>query len=257
MLGPFAREAGRRDGAAAARDIHAEIMADGTALAEVRVTDPRGYGSLSGRGGRQGVVTLSSLAGQAGTPPTRLRAVEVFGERGDKAGQFHYPTGLAVDGDGVLVRRRYLSPSNPADHSQRRRGCDRQPGNADAGSFCPRRALRPMRRIRFMCWSRATGASRSSRKEGVLALIFGRPGRGEGELQGPTAIAVAPGSGDIYLADTGNSRVQRFDYTGRFLNIIGGAARTRTGIQQPAGAGGRAGRQPFRRRYVCPASAAL
>ena len=35
------------------------------------------------------------------------------------------------------------------------------------------------------------------------------------------AIAVAPGSGDIYVADTGGSRVQRFNAEGRFLNALG------------------------------------
>ena len=40
-------------------------------------------------------------------------------------------------------------------------------------------------------------------------------------LSSPIAIAVAPGSRDIFIADTGNSRVQRFDYLGRFLNVIG------------------------------------
>jgi len=34
-------------------------------------------------------------------------------------------------------------------------------------------------------------------------------------------LAVAPG-GDIYIADTGNNRVQRFDKDGKFVAYLGG-----------------------------------
>ncbi len=82
------------------REIGVDRLADGMPLAQVRIADPRGYQGY--QEDEDGVVTLSSLAGQAGQPPTKLRVTEVFGERGDKAGQFQYPTGLAVDSGGVV-----------------------------------------------------------------------------------------------------------------------------------------------------------
>ena len=70
-------------------------------------------------------------------------------------------------------------------------------------------------------------------REGVLTLVFGRQGRDDGEFQGPTAIAVAPVSGDIYVADTGGSRVQRFSFEGRFLNTLGGPGLSGPGLSSP------------------------
>jgi sugar lactone lactonase YvrE len=43
---------------------------------------------------------------------------------------------------------------------------------------------------------------------------------GDGQLNEPWGVAVAP-NGDIYVADTWNHRVQRFDPTGRFLGKWG------------------------------------
>ncbi len=219
------------DDAPAARDLHADIMADGTALAEVRVTDPRGYRAYQ-EDEEDGAVTLSSLAGQAGAVPTRLRAVEVFGERGDRAGQFHYPTGLAVDGDGVLFvadtyhhRIQRITPGGGVAVIGRR--------GSGRGQFLSPQGIATDEDDAFYVLEQGGGRVQKFTKEGVLTLIFGKPGKGEGELDGPTAIAVAPGSRNIYIADTGNSRVQRFDQTGRFLSFVGGAAGNEIGLSSP------------------------
>ena len=231
--GALARPAFGRDAdeGPAAREIHAELMADGTALAQVRVTDPRGYGAYQ-EADEDGAVTLSSLAGQAEDQPTRLRAVEVFGERGDKAGQFHYPTGLAVDGSGVLFvadtyhhRIQRITP-NGGVAVIGSRGTGR-------GQFLSPQGIAVDEEDSFYVLEQGNGRVQKFTKEGVLALTFGRPGRGAGELHGPTAIAVTPGSGHITIADTGNSRVQRFDAAGQFLCFIGGAAGYESGISSP------------------------
>jgi hypothetical protein len=46
--------------------------------------------------------------------------------------------------------------------------------------------------------------------DGNFLAAWGTPGIGPGEFSGPTAIAVDC-LGDIYVADTNNNRVQRFD----------------------------------------------
>jgi hypothetical protein len=60
---------------------------------------------------------------------------------------------------------------------------------------------------------------------------FGSPGSGAGQLQSPQGVAVQPTSGNVYVADTGNDRVDVFGPTGRFIEAFGwgvadGQART-------------------------------
>jgi DNA-binding beta-propeller fold protein YncE len=50
---------------------------------------------------------------------------------------------------------------------------------------------------------------------------FGSPGSGAGQLQGPEGVAVAPASGNLYVADTGNDRVDVFSATGTFIDAFG------------------------------------
>ncbi len=220
------------------REFQAELLADGTTLAQVRVIDPRSY-DLDDED--EGQVTLSSMAGQVGAAPTRLRAVEVFGERGDKAGQFHYPTGLAVDSGGVLFvadtyhhRIQRITPGGGVAIIGSR--------GSGRGQFQSPQGIATDEEDAFYVLEQGSSRVQKFTKEGVLTLTFGKPGRGEGEMMGPTAIAVAPGTGHIYVADTGNSRVQRFDAAGRFLSFVGGTSGYESGISSPqalaAGAGG-------------------
>jgi tripartite motif-containing protein 71 len=50
---------------------------------------------------------------------------------------------------------------------------------------------------------------------------FGGKGDRLGQFSGPRAVSVDP-SGFIYVADTGNNRIQKFDPTGQFVAEIGG-----------------------------------
>ncbi len=216
------------------RELTAEHLADGTRLAEVRVTDPRGY-RLSERAQEdeeEGVVTLSSLVTPKTGKPPKLRVVEVLGARGEGAGEFGYPAGMAVDQTGVLF---------VADSSHHRLQRITPDGGvaivggkgAGRGQFGSPQGVATDEEDSFYVVEQGNGRVQKFTREGVLALVFGRPGKGEGELNGPTAIAVAPGSGDIYVADTGNSRIQRFSYEGRFLGVLGASGLYGPGLSSP------------------------
>ncbi len=208
----------RSAGMPAQREIGADLLPDGTALAQVKFADPRGYGKYAEDD--DGTVTLSSLAGQSLTTPDRLRIVEVLGQRGTEAGQFQYPTGVAVDSTGIL----YVADS----YSHRLQRITPDGGVSTIGGRGAGRAqfLSPQGVATdsdgaFYVAEQGNCRVQKFTRDGILALVFGRPGRDPGELSGPTGIAVSPDTGDIYVADTGGSRIQRFDLDGRFLNTLG------------------------------------
>src|SRR5262245_57392192 len=50
---------------------------------------------------------------------------------------------------------------------------------------------------------------------------FGSAGSGPGQFQAPVGVAVNQSTGDVYVADSGNKRVQKFDATGTFIAASG------------------------------------
>jgi hypothetical protein len=59
----------------------------------------------------------------------------------------------------------------------------------------------------------------------VFAGSIGSPGSGAGQLSSPESVAVdnssGPAAGDVYVADTGNARVDQFDSSGHFVRAWG------------------------------------
>jgi len=216
------------------REIAAERLEDGTALAEVRVTDPRGYrlSEKAREDEEDGVVSLSSLAVPKPGAPPKLRVTEVFGARGAGAGEFGYPAGMAVDSGGVLFvadsyhhRLQRITPGGGVAVIGGR--------GVGRGQFGSPQGVATDEEDSFYVVEQGNGRVQKFTREGVLSLVFGKPGKGEGELNGPTALAVAPGSGDIFVADTGNSRIQRFSYEGRFLGVLGATSLYGPGLSSP------------------------
>ena len=195
-------------------------MPDGMPLAQVRITDPRGYHTFLEQSTDY---TEPGSRQRSGTSEgSRLRLAEVFGSRGSKAGQFSSPTGLAVDPSGVLFvadsynhRIQRITPSGGVAVIGGR-------GNG-RGQFLSPQGVAADAQQAFYVVEQGNHRVQKFTAQGVLQLVFGRSGRGDGEMRGPTDIAVAPGSGDIYVADTGNSRVQKFDNEGNFLATLGAA----------------------------------
>ena len=60
----------------------------------------------------------------------------------------------------------------------------------------------------------------SNLPESVSSMFEGGKGTGKGEFDSPTAIAV-DGSGNVFVADTGNGRIEKFAPNGTFVTSIG------------------------------------
>ncbi len=69
---------------------------------------------------------------------------------------------------------------------------------------------------------------------GKYLLSFGSAGSGDGQLNLPLGIAV-DSKGDIYVADTGNNRIQVFSASGDYLSQFGKAGRGETEFASPQG----------------------
>jgi sugar lactone lactonase YvrE len=68
----------------------------------------------------------------------------------------------------------------------------------------------------------------------TIEWISAGRGAGLGDFDAPMAVAVDP-SGNIYVADLGNRRVDRFDSTGKFLNAWHTSEAATTPLIQPTG----------------------
>src|SRR5580704_17890716 len=83
-------------------DVSRRVDEEGRPLAQVVESDARGYRALL-----EHIESQDALAGGVYVDETReisyeLRAVEVIGGRGIKAGLFNFPGGIAIDSCGVL-----------------------------------------------------------------------------------------------------------------------------------------------------------
>jgi NHL repeat len=60
-----------------------------------------------------------------------------------------------------------------------------------------------------------------SQRGHVPGASFGSAGSGDGQFSGPAGVALGEASGDIYVVDRGNNRVERFDGEGNFISAWG------------------------------------
>jgi DNA-binding beta-propeller fold protein YncE/tetratricopeptide (TPR) repeat protein len=68
---------------------------------------------------------------------------------------------------------------------------------------------------------------------GKLLRTIGQKGEGDGEFYYPSALVAH--SGDLYVADTGNARIQVLDGSGKFIRSFAGAGKGKGGLDSPVG----------------------
>jgi DNA-binding beta-propeller fold protein YncE len=66
----------------------------------------------------------------------------------------------------------------------------------------------------------------------TLVSVIGRKGAGPGEFMHPQGLATDL-EGNLYVADTGNDRIQKFDPTGQFIAQMGGFGRDKSQFNKP------------------------
>jgi hypothetical protein len=95
--------------------------------------------------------------------------------------------------------------------------------NAIAGSSA---AMRSLLTVCVTCATLLALGVTAAQAELVHSTTFGSEGSGDSQFHEPRGIGVDqttldPTSGDVYVADTGNARVEQFDSTGHFISAWG------------------------------------
>jgi hypothetical protein len=99
-------------------------------------------------------------------------------------------------------------------------------GTAVDGASLARPWQGPVRRLALLAIATAAllalaAAPASALTTHVFSTSFGSSGSGDGQLSSPQGVAVNSTSHDLYVADTGNARIDQFTSTGTFIRAFG------------------------------------
>ena len=199
------------------------LWGEGTFLSELGGPSFRGGAQLSGAGS----VAVAPATGttyvadanhnrvlvysRGGSLIAKWGAGEGDGASGSGQGEFSHPAAVAVDAAGEVYvadtnndRVVKLAPDGTVLAEWGSRGSGdahfRGPSGIAVDGACERVCARQRKQSRARCSTRTGAFSRSG----------ARAARGVGEFSQPSAIAVDC-NGDVYVADTNNNRVERFE----------------------------------------------
>jgi hypothetical protein len=71
--------------------------------------------------------------------------------------------------------------------------------------------------------------------EHVFSLSFGGMGSGEDQFEEPSGVAVSEATGDVYVVDKGNNRVEQFTSTGTYIGQFNGSGAPTGPLSSPSG----------------------
>ena len=164
---------------------------------------------------RSRVLAVCAVALSLGATAARALFLPLgsFGSQGSGSGQFQSPIGVAVDQASGDV---YVADS----------------GNARVQKFSGTGAF-------IAAWGYGVTDGTAESQVCTTTCQAGIPGAGAGQFQNPTSIAVdssgGPSAGDVYVGDSGNQVVLKFDTNGNFLATIDGTTSTQGHFSVVAG----------------------
>jgi DNA-binding beta-propeller fold protein YncE len=152
------------------------------------------------------LLALPALAPAA--PPELLTRIPGDGNSGSEAGRFGIPAGIAADPTTGHV---YVADDHGA----------KVPNNSRISEFTAWGVF-----VKAWGWDVAPEGAPGDTAADQLEICSticseGLRGSGVGQLDGPTGIAV-DSTGDVYVVDRQNRRVQKFSSSGEFLLMLGG-----------------------------------
>ena len=138
----------------------------------------------------------------------------ILGTKGSGQGQFRAPNGIAVDSTGNI----YVADA--VNHRVQKLAPDgtfiAELKGPEPGFYGPRRiAIGPDNSIYVVDQGHNRIAKLSA--EGQVLTVWGSAGKGDGQFNDPTSVAVDPSTNKVYVADPMNKRIQVFDENGKFL----------------------------------------
>lgn len=168
-----------------------------------------------------GIALLLAAAWLAFVPQAREAGYEfviAWGERGERAGEFHDPTGIAVGAGEVFVADSRNGRIQVFDENGEFRRAFGQPGEA------PGELGRPMnltvRGDELYVPEYFNDRIQVFGLDGVSRRVIGEAGSGPGQLSAPGGVAVSA-NGDLFVADFYNQRVQHLRGDGSFVKQWG------------------------------------
>ncbi len=145
----------------------------------------------------------------------------VFGEKGNGPGQFNFPYGIAGDNKGqVYVADMYNGVISIHDAKGKFIKYFAQQMSKDKKMKSPA-GLRIIQDLVYVTDIQANKVFVFD-LSGKLMLEIGKNGDGPGQFIAPNAVT-ADAEGNIYVVDTGNQRVQKFNSKGKFLKMFNGS----------------------------------
>ena len=201
----------------------------------VGMTTMRGRGfyypvdSAMARDGRIYVVNRSSERAPADTVRVTMLNMDgeyfgVFGAGGDGEGEFLWPSGIALDGDGrVYVSDEHLHRITVFTASGDFVVSWGTHGSGEGELDSPSGLAFDLDDNILVSDGRNHRVQRFT-KNGVFLSAFGGAGSGEGELDMPWGLTTNA-DGNVFVADWGNDRVQVFDGDGKSVTQLFGDSR--------------------------------
>jgi DNA-binding beta-propeller fold protein YncE len=187
--------------------------------------------------GRIYVVSRSSERTQTDTVRVTVLNMEgeyfgVFGAMGDGDGEFRWPCGIALDGDGrVYVSDEHLHRITRFTASGDFVSSWGTPGSGDGELDGPSGIAFDTDDNLLVSDTRNNRVQRFT-KDGRFLSAFGADG-GTDQLNMPWGVTAGP-SGDVFVADWGNDRIVRFSREGQLVSQYGSSGRGDGQLIKPA-----------------------